>query len=887
MAEMNSKQNPQERRASWLEQVLENPKLDLARLNFDPSRPIEMGGGSGGASSGPRRWMDYADLLSFGGMRRTQRTAGDRAFDAEAEDAEGMNASPYESDANKADPFAYRYVKTKDFLGNSDRPSKVTPHEAGHLLWQKYRDVLERRDENSVRLLREMAKMGNDLLEDAARLRLGMDKKDGRGVTISPADDFSVVATTRNEAKVIYNMTRFVLDHYGTATAIHNQTSVMGLKSLPPKESVEQWLKATRPPAFDRDRARGENALAVVTSNEPAAVQVGLSTIAAFQKKMNGRLTLVVREGSMLDEAVRQHMPRLAVERIKPYGRNPEQAARYADEKAVREADAVVAVWTGKESDQVLAATAEAQRRGKLLMAYDGEGKKYDVREIGPYAVQMFPNKKEQALIENLHALEFHASSPAGRYGLAVSGVVSDQSIDRLAASDLTLREVVELSAQDNPRGRERLLKEFGLDSRAFEYFGNAQRDVRANNLKYVADNVAMVVDDCQRHNVTMVGRDAFPNALKDLAGKGASVPQVLFVQGDSKVFSGFDKSVALVGDAKLNPVMAELAAEAAKVHQDKGNRLVLTEGAGAPALAPNGPSLLVIATGHGHLANEPCRLGWAVDKAAGEIRAESREGTYLIRKAGSRLELALREPDGTERALKAVEQSATAEEKAKKQAVAALKDTAWRDYAERVVEPQRALREAALREGVIVSALPPTASGYAYSHTAKGLVGSPTTRSPERVREAITLAATLADKVLLTQVSKVGEARHAVPEVVGRRSVERLVVPSALRALPEVSGNRALMRPQNGREMAAGLDLGETARIAMEKTLPNETLIRGVATPGYHAKEHELKSALRVAKEATKAHMAQRKDPLEKAPRARIRAASGDNLARVDGDER
>jgi len=851
------------RGVSWLEEIVSNPRFDHVRFNFDPTRERQVAEGP----TEPQRWMDYADLMRLGGFGRSNRTTSDRIFDRERDDAVGMNASPYESETGtEQNPFAYRYIRVSDAMGNPVRPKAVSPHEAGLLLWQRYREILERRDMKTVQLVSELARTGNDLLKRSAQIRTN--RPDAQYITIAPTDDYSVVATTRPEARLMYLMTRLAVDHYGHDQPLKSQQPV-GPSNLPTAEMVESWLKAVKPPAFERER--DANLVAILASN-PQAAAVGAQTfgrIALGAKQRDGLdLGLLVRDGSPIAKVIpdtKTAVNKLGLgagfqrQTVPVEGRNGE---RRADDLLIRQADQTIVIWNGDARDPVLELAAEAQRRGKLLAAYDHNGVRLNEREVAATATSLYPSMAEMRLSESLERLNVPAAAPLSQYVLEHHGHLDRTSIQKLAATDLSIREIVVMAQENNAGGREQLYREFGVVGATLDHLGG---ETAGDNVKKLADNLALISRDMEKANVQAIAGDMLPITLQSPLSHSARLPGVLFVQGSNDL-ARLGDTVAVIGDRDMHPVMKTLAGEASDGALSKGAAIVQVEGIG-PSHAPTGPSILILSSGHDHLPRHNARLSWAADRQNGQSVATAGDRTYVISKAPERptdMALIMKDREGNETRLETLrgpnpDASGFADQR--RNMFQRLKTRATTHLREELSAPHVELRAAVLRNGgTIVSALPPTATDFSYSRVLADVVGVPTVTTEDRSRRAIELAAGVADRVVLTQISHDGLARHALPIALGNKSVERLVVPTALRSLPELSGNRAIMDSKSGGAIAERLGLGEQTRIALEERFPKTNPIRGVTTPGYHQIEETLKSRARTAADITREAMSSQK---------------------------
>jgi hypothetical protein len=742
-------------------------------------------------------------------------------------------------------------------LGNPYCGSASNDYERAWGLFQHYHRVLSARGEEARRLVNALAATAERLLaeggdrqhidagEVAAQAEAsGLDRRAaqeageqaaalalrGRGAA------FTVVAPTEAEARIIRGMIDWAATVVPTSQGLKAQQLLTRNDQLPPVEDMLKALDAVRPEPWGQnlqaDRGQGlgfvramavipargsEEALAAVAARQPADILLLVPDNWAFQKALRAAMGDAAYDARVWtrakDKALKTGIDVPDLQGLK--GGDFARAYRETVETLIARADRVLVGQSDDPRDFAVMAAAEAARRGKLAAAVTPAGtvvRGPDLDRLAEQAMKASPSRAEYARSRTVELHDIPAGSPEGRLALSLlrqagGKDLPNPAIDALARTGMTINELADM-AKDRTLASD-LMRKHGIPLGAVAALADDFAMAAAR------DAFAIIKEDCQKEKVQIVGPEGFPAALRD--GKGA--PAVLFVRGDASLLTSGRPIVGVVGDSALLPAVAERAGAFVRGIEAAGGVPMTVEGMGVPRIAPEGPQILVLATGHGHYGKLPA-LEW---KEAGQGRhpgdvlvAETANRRYTIeiiegrdQKIRYTVTNLAATGDGASRTIEMPLRGERPRPYYAEEDVRGQKEGAkWNGDVRRAKEAAQA-NEAFIRSGdvrahrqavidaggVVVSLLPPRREGILFSHATQALEGMPTDRRPENEHRAIELVARTADVIAITQASQTSPARFAVAISAARgRRVAVLPPTPDLHLQPEIGGNQALL---------------------------------------------------------------------------------------------
>ncbi len=601
------------------------------------------------------------------------------------------------------------------------------------------------------------------------------------------AEDFTVVAATAGEARVIREMMDYALTVMPPETYHQGQKLIFNPRDLPTAADIDKALETARPPVRDWEREGNEERVAIIASRgaEEAATAFvqNLSTNVQVVPGRNRQLwnRLIERDG-------RKHF-RVKVDFTK--GEKSDNTFR-DNEKVVKAADRVVVFWNYDDRDAALTAAAFAARRGKLQEIYDDRGEQLMLHDVSAHAMELNPSFIEYMRNKNAAAFEVDASSPEGIVGLSLIKGVNQAAATAMAQTHFSLNELIDMAG--NPEEAKALHKTYGIPGSALVALTDSKAVAAAR------DGLADIRSQCDRTGTTIISPAHYPENLL----KAPKLPPVLYVQAkDPEKFAHFGNSAAFVGDEKMLPMMAQKSAELGLAVDKAGSSIVAMEQFGLPGMVPSRPSVLVLSTGHGHLsASAP--INWKASRTPGEIQSRGQHGDYVLRDTADKtgMELLYRPKNkGAEKTLKTLSFSVFAKaadaKEARQWTMGHLQSVAHNTEHASLIEPARKLRQDIVDAGgFVVSLMPPDKKGSYYSAAQGKNVGIVTTRTDQAVAKAADLAFRIGDAPVITQISADSPVRAAVAAALDRKiPVVTLTPPREVVSSEAVAGNLALTR--------------------------------------------------------------------------------------------
>ena len=719
-------------------------------------------------------------------------------------------------------------------LGNPHWGSASNDYERAWSLYQHYQRVLSARGDDARRLI-------NELAATAERLQAG-------GNTA-----FTVVASTEAEARIIRGMIDWATTIVPTSHGLESQQLLTSNDQLPTTAEMLSALERVRPEPWgqnlqaDLGQGRGfvramavipargaEEALARVAARQPADILLLVPDNWSFQKALRAEMGDAAYNARVWtrskNDAFQTNINIPDLQGLK--GGDFARAYRETIETLIAHADRVLVGQSDDPRDFAVAAAAEAARRGKLAAAVTAAGvviRGPDLDRLAEDAMKASPSRAEYARSRTIELHDIPAGSPEGRLALSLlrqagGKDLPNPAIEALARTGMTINELAEM-AKDRNRAID-LVRKHGIPVGAVAALADDFAMAAAR------DAFRIIREDLQKNKVQVIGPDAFPPALRN--SKGA--PAVLFVQGDITLFSAGRPFIGILGDAALLPSVAERAGAFVRGVEAAGGIPISVEGMGVPRLPPEGPQIVVLATGHGHYSKLPA-LEW---KEAGKGRyasdvlvAETPNRRYtieIVEGQEQKIRYTVENPHASpgEASIHTTEMPLRGERPrayyAENDVLGQKEGAKWNGdirHAKELAQANeafirsadiRAHRQAVLDQGgVLVSLLPPCREGILFSHATQALEGTPTDRRPENEHRAIELVAKIADVSIITQASQTSPVRLAVAISAMRgRKVAVLPPTPDLQLQPEIGGNQALLSTP-------------AARLSSEMSLPGE----------------------------------------------------------------
>lgn len=798
--------------------------------------------------------LPYASKEQFddlGVMGRIQSAAA-VTFDAARVDEDYAGNEQREDAEREAQAYVDISGRPGHPLGNKFASASMTGAERATALAAQFERALAAGDNSSIRFFNELARTGRDKLAQAVEIdgRTGrrkdyeirevlldtgkvknaqraadkaeeiVSKADAAGSSRTSDTDFTVVADTVEEAKVLRAAIDYALKILPPGADLKSQTLVTNVGQLPTVAAFSAALRAAAPPVWGwAHQAVGKNqgakTLAVIASHRDEAKSA--AAVAAYPKDISV-IPASGPVGKALREAGDKHW---RIQFSSPSTGNSPFDWRAHFERVMNASDRVCVVWNGDVKDNALHAAVFAAKRGKLdaLVLPDGTR----LTGIEAQAEALLAGKSRGM---NAASFDIPASSPHGRLALSLIHPLSGpgllpETIDALGSTGMTINDLV--AAASEPTTAMALVKEYKIPLGAMRILAS-EGAVNAGRGSY-----ERIAGHCAAHGVSVVGPEDYPLGM---LANSKRLPAVMFLKGGSaEQLRGLENVVAVLGDRPL-PEMTEKGAALVRGLDARADTVLLqVEKSGLPEFVPSKPSLLVLASGHAHYGPVP-NLGWSEGQdGAPKAKAETSHGAYAISDdAETRTHRLIFTPAGgspseigsapmlfekVEKRLAAntgFEPISEDDERAVKQHEAALnglRSRAATHEASLLAAPTKAYRDAIVEKGgMILSHLPPEEVSSKWDRELQARIPSPASRNPGTEARAIETAARIADAVAIVQLGTQSPILAAVvaSAETGRRVA--VVSPSAaIATYDEIGGNRALTRLK-GAELPQVLNL-------------------------------------------------------------------------------
>lgn len=457
-----------------------------------------------------------------------------------------------------------------------DRP-RVSYAEASQALMDRYGAGTNGRGR------RTRAQLSQDEIEQAASQAVS-----SAGMSVKASPNFTFIAPTTGTAKVLRAFTDTVLKYYPPETQFEGQKLPKSIDEVPLEKIAADFAKAGRPARFgSREDGRPTVGLFASRGMEVAA--------ATWMSEQDGKLAVAPQKGelwkSLMEIDGRKHW------RVKEFGAKDRNKGQMI-ESVVNGSDVVTVFWNGDERDDAFMAAAYAARQGKLAKVFDAEGVELNVYDVARDAKAAHMSKAEFARSQTLDAFSVPSSSPEGRLGLSLirgkDGAISEKDVNRLAMIDMSINEISDLATTE--AGREELVRQHRVTPAATAML--ADDKVMANaRTAYLRIRGHMA-----EHEVQLVGPENYP---ADLLASG-KMPPYLFAKGDIEAFRNATNIVGVIGDrpAEQAGFVASRNARAIAALASSPATLAEVEGESVVEAPVNGPRILILSSGHGHVSS-------------------------------------------------------------------------------------------------------------------------------------------------------------------------------------------------------------------------------------------------------------------------------------------
>lgn len=764
-------------------------------------------------------------------------SVGDAIFDNAESDSEYAGN---DRETPVRDYQAHYFVAGRDnpFL-NPERSRDMRDIEAAWSLREHYLRVLARRDEDSLFLFNEFARVGDRVMREAAALAgregnvgvtdaearqrladtganaadselLGDEiaSRQGAGATAGTGAHYTVIAATAEEARIVRGMIDYALSICPPGTEIAGQKRLSSPSELPALDKFVEALNAVSPNRFGQIDEKGRKIVALFASRglEDVAVNAVRGMHDSFNVAPSPSAALW---RALIDAKEGHHRIRL---NEKSEGRKSAAELREDNEKVVKDSDGVIVVWDGNRDDRdfVYRAMAQAARLGKLGKVLDAEGKELPLYEISDQALKDVPSARQFARRRNAGVFDLPASSAEGRLGLSLvrgqrSGAMNTHALDALGNTGKTITELSEMAA--TKEGAKELFNQFRIPPATISALGDEQAMSNARSA------YERIKQHCDEAGVTVVGPENYPMAL--LTSNG-NIPPVLFVKGgDIETFRDLTSSIAVMGDKEHVPVMAQKASELVTELDAPGVTLVQVEDMGVPRFTPENGGILVLANGHSQYGVNGV-VDWTQENES-TLRGQGRSGaefTIEAVPADGKARLTAKSRNGTESLYEVDWEGATLstlvetpfdepteEDRAKALEAEArldsLKSWAVSQDTKLLQAPIKEFRESFVEKGgMVISSMPPRETSSVYNADIGDRVGIPATRNDVTERQAVRLAASMSEMTAIVNAGRNGPMVHAIATLAdaGRRPLVVEPAPSLDGEDARVAGNRALL---------------------------------------------------------------------------------------------
>lgn len=587
-------------------------------------------------------FISYDDWKALGPMGRMRATLG-------ATEREGIyDNNIYDGGASDR-VEAERPYQAHVYLGGSNRvlgnPNRSASMDEFSLEQSQYFHIMEtlsRRDAKAMKMVVEAARTGNKVAVEAALIdggksfgpsyaeaaqnltdRFGSGKNGkGRqtratltndqidqaasalvssgGMAVKASPNFSVIASSAGEARVLRAFIDTCLSVYPPETQFEGQKLPRAAEEVDFDKIVKQFQKTGRPDRFAGSREDGRLVIGLFASagrEQDAAAWVN-------RYPQNDTATKKRNEFAPMKNALLwktlNEVDGTRHYRVKAYdstGRKKSDAI----EQVVNASGVVTVFWSGDHNDEAFMAAAYAARTGKLGKAYGPDGKEMDVYQMAVEAKAAHMSKAEFARSQTLPAFEIPVDAPEGRLALSLvhsdkDGSISPTDMNKIAQLGMTLNELNDMASTEG--GRDQLVRDYRVSGAAATLLGDdkVMASARTSYLR-IRDHMAS-------NNVQLIGPDAYPAPL--LAS--GDMPPFLFVQGDVEALKA-KTLVGITGENEgkdvLRSLVASRAAPAIAKLASGPATLVEMESDAGISVPVNGPHVLVISGGHGHVAGK------------------------------------------------------------------------------------------------------------------------------------------------------------------------------------------------------------------------------------------------------------------------------------------
>jgi hypothetical protein len=477
-------------------------------------------------------------------------------------------------------------------LGNPNHNYQADAFSSEHNQVFHFMNTLSQGGKDGLKLIREAAKAGNTVTEDANRIG-GSDNA------------WTSVGPDAGSASAIRDLVSTALEFYPPSKGVLSQQLPKQPEDVDFEKFATRFAEMATPKRFRArhlDNGKIEFGRAPDGKSQSFGGLVGVFADKGLEGKavdwmgtQSPKLAFAPGKDAHLWKAIIDSKT-TTHRREKMYDGKSNQSA--SADQVIDSSDAVTVFWDGDERSAGSRAIAAAARAGKLAKVCDASGKEMPLFETANECMMAHMSKKEFARSKTLDAFSVPASDPVGRLGLSLirnekEGRLSDKDINRLAMTGETINHFADMA--ESQQGKEALRDEFRLTSNAIKLLGNegVMADARSSFLrinKHLSEN-----------NVEVVGPEDYP---KDLLSSG-QMPPYLFIQGPKEVFRNADNIVGVIGEGASEGVeqrmTASRTAPAISGLASTKATIARVEGSTSVKVPVNAPQVLIIDSGHAY----------------------------------------------------------------------------------------------------------------------------------------------------------------------------------------------------------------------------------------------------------------------------------------------
>lgn len=483
-------------------------------------------------------------------------------------------------------------------LGNKNHNYQADAFSNAHSQFFEFMLTLyqgEKGDKNGLELVREAAREGDKVTQDAIRIGGG-------------PNAWSAVGPDDGTAKVNRAIVTTALKFYPARQGVVSQQLPKKPSDIDFKAFAAEFEKQGAPQRF-RARVIENGKVRYATKDSTGQRYGGVVGVftdkgleaqaVTWMKNQSQKLIFAPGKDAGLWKAIIADGS-VSHRREKMYGDKSNQ--NQALDEVIARADAITVFWDGDERSNGARAIAAAARSGKLAKVLDRDGKEMHLFESASECMAANMSKAEFARSRTMDAFSLSAREPLGRFALSLihnekEGRLDHKDINRLAMMGETINDIAGMA--ETEQGREYLTREHKISSNALRLLGDEKVMANARSA-FLRQNKHLSENDAQ-----IIGPEDYPQGL--LAS--GQMPPYLFIQGPIDVFRNANTIVGVVGEAPTSDIArrmtASRAAPAISALASSAATIARVEGTTSIDVPVNAPQILLIGSGHAHASTE------------------------------------------------------------------------------------------------------------------------------------------------------------------------------------------------------------------------------------------------------------------------------------------